>query len=107
MTYAPSDPGSGPTRRTTLAGLVGGAVLTAGCTRSGTAPANAPALAPSESAAGPTAGATPGVMTLFKDPAFNFNGLWALGASAFRAAEVGEVLTAVNAINKAGLSAQT
>ncbi|WP_329123969.1 alpha/beta hydrolase family protein [Streptomyces sp. NBC_01353] len=46
-------------------------------------------------------------MTLFKDPAFNFNGLWALGASAFRAAEVGEVLTAVNAINKAGLSAQT
>ncbi|MEU0658320.1 alpha/beta hydrolase family protein [Streptomyces lavendulocolor] len=46
-------------------------------------------------------------MTLFKDPAFNFNALLALGGSGFGAAEVGEVLTAVNTINKAGLSAQT
>ncbi|MET9962780.1 alpha/beta fold hydrolase [Streptomyces sp. NPDC006326] len=107
MTYAPSEPASGPTRRTTLAGLVGGAVLAAGCTRSGASPANAPARAPSKSASAPAGGATPGVMTLFKDPAFNFNALLALGGTAFGAAEVGEVLTAVNAINKAGLSAQT
>ncbi|MFC6516882.1 alpha/beta hydrolase family protein [Streptomyces goshikiensis] len=46
-------------------------------------------------------------MTLFKDPGYNFNGLLALGASGAGAAEVGEVLTAVNAINGAGLSAQT
>ncbi|MFD4138813.1 alpha/beta hydrolase family protein [Streptomyces sp. NPDC058572] len=46
-------------------------------------------------------------MTLFKDPAYNFNGLLALGGSGSGAGEVGEVLTAVNAINKAGLSAQT
>ncbi|WP_405680010.1 acetylxylan esterase [Streptomyces sp. NBC_00868] len=109
MTYAPSDRTSGPTRRTTLAGLVGGAgaVLAAGCTQSGATPANAPAPAPSESASAPAGGPTPGVMTLFKDPAFNFSGLLALGGSGFGGAEVGEVLTAVNAINKAGLSAQT
>ncbi|MGW7356198.1 alpha/beta hydrolase family protein [Streptomyces sp. NPDC054802] len=46
-------------------------------------------------------------MTLFKDPGFNFNALLALGGSGQGSAEVGEVLTAVNAINKAGLSAQT
>ncbi|BDH12580.1 alpha/beta hydrolase family protein [Streptomyces hygroscopicus] len=46
-------------------------------------------------------------MTLFKDPGFNFNGLLALGSSGYGAGEVGEVLTAVNTINKAGLSAQT
>jgi hypothetical protein len=46
-------------------------------------------------------------MTLFDDPGFNFNALLALGGSGFGSAEVGEVLTAVNAINKAGLSAQT
>ncbi|MCX4515869.1 alpha/beta hydrolase [Streptomyces sp. NBC_01619] len=46
-------------------------------------------------------------MTLFKDPAFNFSGLLALGGSGAGSAEVGEVLTAVNAINKAGLSSQT
>ncbi|MFI1166947.1 alpha/beta hydrolase family protein [Streptomyces sp. NPDC020801] len=46
-------------------------------------------------------------MTLFKDPGFNFNGLLALGASGYGAGEVGEVLTAVNTINNAGLSAQT
>ncbi|MEU0392790.1 alpha/beta fold hydrolase [Streptomyces sp. NPDC006208] len=46
-------------------------------------------------------------MTLFKDPAYNFSGLLALGGSGSGAGEVGEVLTAVNAINKAGLSAQT
>ncbi|MFC3575087.1 alpha/beta hydrolase family protein [Streptomyces yaanensis] len=46
-------------------------------------------------------------MTLFKNPEFEFSALLALGASGQRSGEVGEVLTAVNAINKAGLSAQT
>ncbi|MFE5681498.1 alpha/beta hydrolase family protein, partial [Streptomyces erythrochromogenes] len=46
-------------------------------------------------------------MTLFKDSAYNVNALLALGSSGAGAAEVGEVLTAVNAINQAGLSAQT
>ncbi|MFE3326148.1 alpha/beta hydrolase family protein [Streptomyces sp. NPDC059176] len=110
MTYGSTDRTTGPTRRTALAGLAAGAgaVLTAGCTRSGTSPANAPT--PSRSASAPAVqpgNPTPGVMTLFKDPAFNFNGLLALGGSGAGAAEVGEVLTAVNAINKAGLSPQS
>ncbi|MGW3177283.1 hypothetical protein [Streptomyces sp. NPDC001153] len=46
-------------------------------------------------------------MTLFDDPGFNLSGLLALGASGYCAGEVGQVLTAVNTINKAGLSAQT
>ncbi|WP_407109639.1 alpha/beta hydrolase family protein [Streptomyces sp. DSM 116494] len=46
-------------------------------------------------------------MTLFDDPAFNFNGLLALGGAGSGSAEVGEVLTAVNTINRAGLSSQT
>ncbi|MGW7486607.1 alpha/beta hydrolase family protein [Streptomyces sp. NPDC054786] len=108
MTYVSGDPASGPTRRTTLAGLVGGAgaVLAAGCTASGASPA-APTPTRTAWASAPTSGPTPGVMTLFKDPGFNFNGLLALGASGYGAGEVGEVLTAVNTINKAGLSAQT
>ncbi|MGX7760386.1 alpha/beta hydrolase family protein [Streptomyces angustmyceticus] len=105
MTYVSGDPTPGPTRRTTLAGLVGGAgaVLAAGCS----APDPSPAPTRTAGAPAPADGATPGVMTLFKDPGFNFNGLLALGASGYGAAEVGEVLTAVNTINKAGLSAQT
>ncbi|MEU8567610.1 acyl-CoA thioester hydrolase/BAAT C-terminal domain-containing protein [Streptomyces pathocidini] len=46
-------------------------------------------------------------MTLFQDPAYNFSVLLALGSSGYGAAEVGEVLTAVNTVNAAGLSAQT
>ncbi|MFF4954935.1 hypothetical protein ACWC2K_19055 [Streptomyces chattanoogensis] len=46
-------------------------------------------------------------MTLFKDPSYDFSALWALGGAGFSGSEVGEVLTAVNSINKAGLSAQT
>ncbi|MFJ6788156.1 alpha/beta hydrolase family protein [Streptomyces angustmyceticus] len=105
MTYVSGDPAPRPTRRTTLAGLVGGAgaVLAAGCS----APDPSPAPTRTAGAPAPADGATPGVMTLFKDPGFNFNGLLALGASGYGAAEVGEVLTAVNTINKAGLSAQT
>ncbi|WP_329201103.1 MULTISPECIES: alpha/beta hydrolase family protein [unclassified Streptomyces] len=104
MKRVPNDPG--PTRRALL--TVGtGAVLAAGC-----APAGAPA-APGPSPSGPaspgrpTGGPTPGVMTLFQDPAYNFNGLLALGGAGAGSSEVGEVLTAVNAINGAGLSAQT
>ncbi|OAH11958.1 alpha/beta hydrolase family protein [Streptomyces jeddahensis] len=82
-------------------------MLTAGCTPSGASPATAPTPSPTASASAPEGGPTPGVMTLFKDPAFNFNALIALGGAGHGASEVGEVLTAVNAINKAGLSEQT
>ncbi|GEC06559.1 dipeptidyl aminopeptidase [Streptomyces spinoverrucosus] len=93
-----------PTRRTALAGLAGaaGAALAAGCTAS-----SASAPTPSPTGTTPAGGPTPGVMTLFENPGFNFNGLWTLGGSGAGAGEVGEVLTAVNAINKAGLSAQS
>lgn len=96
-------------RRAALAGLAGGAgiVLAAGCTSSNSTSAQGPAPRPTTSATGSAGGATPGVMTLFHDPAFNFGGLWALGGAGFGGSEVGEVLTAVNTINKAGLSAQT
>ncbi|MFG2712371.1 alpha/beta hydrolase family protein [Streptomyces goshikiensis] len=107
MTYISGDRESGPTRRALLVAGAG-AALAAGCAPGGTpgAPAPTPSgSAPSGLAA--AAGPTPGAMTLFKDPAYNFNGLLALGASGAGAAEVGEVLTAVNAINGAGLSAQT
>ncbi|UUN28649.1 S9 family peptidase [Streptomyces sp. FIT100] len=109
MTDVFGDRASGPTRRSALAGLVGGAgaVLAAGCTPSGVSPANAPTPAGTASPSAPAGGPTPGVMTLFKDPGFNFNGLLALGGSGQGSAEVGEVLTAVNTINKAGLSSQS
>ncbi len=109
MTYASSDSPSGPTRRTTLAGLAGGAgaVLAAGCSPPGVAPASAPISGRTPSASTAAGDPTPGAMALFKDPGFNFNGLLALGAAGHGAGEVGEVLTAVNTINRAGLSAQT
>lgn len=40
------------------------------------------------------------------EPTFNFNALLALGASGYGGAEVGEVRTVVNTINKSGLSAE-
>ncbi|MFJ3925200.1 alpha/beta hydrolase family protein [Streptomyces sp. NPDC090022] len=101
--------GSGPTRRALLAAGAGaGAALAAGCAPAGAPGAPAPTRTPggATSPAPAAAGPTPGVMTLFKDPGYNFSGLLALGASGAGAAEVGEVLTAVNAINTAGLSAQ-
>ncbi|WP_328761270.1 MULTISPECIES: alpha/beta hydrolase [unclassified Streptomyces] len=104
MSPVHGDRHSGPTRRTLFTAGVGAALL-AGCARGG-AP-GAPAAASSSSAAAAAGGLTPGAMTLFKDPAYNFNGLLALGASGAGAAEVGEVLTAVNAINGAGLTAQS
>ncbi|MGW0701156.1 alpha/beta hydrolase family protein [Streptomyces sp. NPDC002867] len=108
MTHLPKG-AADPTRRTALTGLVvgAGAVLAAGCTPLGNTSAQGTTPSPTRSATGSADGPTPGVMTLFKDPAFNFNALLALGGSGQGSAEVGEVLTAVNAINKAGLSAQT
>lgn len=109
MTYASGDPASGPTRRSTLAGLIGGAgaVLATGCTAVGGSPAPDPTPTSRAWATAAMGNPTPGAMTLFKDPGFNFNGLLALGSAGYGAGEVGEVLTAVNTINKAGLSAQT
>nr|WSW42106.1 alpha/beta fold hydrolase [Streptomyces sp. NBC_01001] len=95
-----SEPPSVLSRRAALTGLAAGAGAlavggTAGC--AGATP-RAAAAAPDPS---------PGAMKLFDDPGYNFAGLLALGAAGMRASEVGEVLTAVNAINTAGLSAQT
>ncbi|MFK0232499.1 alpha/beta hydrolase family protein [Streptomyces vinaceus] len=104
MSPVHGDPQSRPTRRTLLAAGAGAALL-AGCARGG-AP-GAPAAAAANSTAPAAGNLTPGVMTLFKDPTYNFNGLLALGGSGAGSAEVGEVLTAVNAINGAGLTAQS
>jgi pimeloyl-ACP methyl ester carboxylesterase len=108
MTHLPKD-AADPTRRTALTTLVvgAGAVLAAGCAPLGNTSAQGTTPSPTRSATGSADGATPGVMTLFEDPGFNFNALLALGGSGQGSAEVGEVLTAVNAINRAGLSAQT
>ncbi|WP_392896519.1 alpha/beta hydrolase family protein [Streptomyces sp. LN699] len=108
MTYAPRHHESGPTRRALLvAGAGAGAALAAGCAPGGESGAPAATFSGSASPSPAADDPTPGAMTLFKDPAYNFNGLLALGAAGAGASEVGEVLTAVNAINQAGLSAQT
>ncbi|MFC6982125.1 hypothetical protein [Streptomyces cirratus] len=104
MKRVPNHPG--PSRRALL--TVGtGAVLAAGCAPAGGPAAPGPGSSGSASPGRPAGGPTPGVMTLFQDPAYNFNGLFALGGAGAGSSEVGEVLTAVNAINRAGLSAQT
>ncbi|MGW1297997.1 alpha/beta hydrolase family protein [Streptomyces sp. NPDC002533] len=103
-------------RRGALTGLAAGAAALA----TGTAAAHAaPATARTPGVSGapaaftpptdtePAADPAPGVMTLFDDPGFNFAGLLALGAAGMRASDVGEVLTAVNTINAAGLDEQT
>lgn len=88
------------TRRAALTGLAAGAgALAVGSTACTAAAAPTPSATASEPA--------PGAMKLFADPGFNFAGLLALGAAGMRASEVGEVLTAVNAVNAAGLSEQT
>ncbi|MFD6229137.1 alpha/beta hydrolase family protein [Streptomyces sp. NPDC060232] len=88
------------TRRAALTGLAAGAgALAVGSTACTATAAPTPSATASEPA--------PGAMKLFADPGFNFAGLLALGAAGMRASEVGEVLTAVNAINAAGLSEQT
>ncbi|MFI5859879.1 alpha/beta hydrolase family protein [Streptomyces sp. NPDC051546] len=108
-------PARGVSRRTALTGLAaagaGALAVGAGAAPAWTAPAPAPAAtAPRAAAAAAPAAApdpSPGAMKLFADPGFNFAGLFALGAAGMRASEVGEVLTAVNTINAAGLSEQT
>ncbi|MFD8634746.1 alpha/beta hydrolase family protein [Streptomyces sp. NPDC059533] len=107
MTHIPGDRHSGPTRRALLLSGAGAVAVATGCTRSGANGSPAAATSGPATPSASAAGITPGAMTLFEDPAYNFAGLLALGASGAGAAEVGEVLTAVNGINGAGLSAQT
>ncbi|MFF3909243.1 alpha/beta hydrolase family protein [Streptomyces sp. NPDC001848] len=98
---------TGVSRRSTLAGLAGaaGALLATGCTPMDTSSARRPGAGPSASVTADVP--APGAMRLFDNPEFNFSGLLALGAAGRGSSEVGEVLTAVNAINKVGLSAQS
>ncbi|MFJ4313989.1 alpha/beta hydrolase family protein [Streptomyces lavendulae] len=100
MNAPTSRPPGGVSRRTALTGLAAGAGSLA---LPGTAHAAPAAPSPSATAAEPA----PGAMELFADPGFNFAGLLALGAAGMRASEVGEVLTAVNAVNAAGPSEQS
>ncbi|MFE9864353.1 hypothetical protein ACFYPZ_16700 [Streptomyces sp. NPDC005506] len=97
MTHASKD-SADLSRRTALTGLAGGAgvLLASGCTPLGATSAQGPTPSRTGSATGSADGAAPGVMTLFKDPGFNFNGLLALGAAGQGSSEVGEVLTAVS-----------
>jgi hypothetical protein len=106
MSHVPPDQVLGPGRRGALSGLVGvagAALLAAGCTSTEASSEQVPASGTASPSAG---GPTPGAMTLFSNPELNFNGLLALGGSDQGSGDVGEVLTAVNAINKAGPSAQ-
>lgn len=110
MTNASTDRASTPSRRAALTGLIGGAgaAVLAGCAApEGVRPGRAPGGGGTARPAAPDGAPAPGAMTLFDDPAFNFNGLLALGGAGSGSAEVGEVLTAVNAINRAGLSSQS
>ncbi|MFG2714747.1 alpha/beta hydrolase family protein [Streptomyces goshikiensis] len=108
------DPAPAPaalSRRSALTGIAAAAGVlaagggTAGAEAAGAEAAGAAAVGPRPAAAGP--GPTPGAMRLFTDPGFEFAALLDLGAAGMRASEVGEVLTAVNAINAAGASEQT
>ncbi|WP_405486131.1 alpha/beta hydrolase family protein [Streptomyces sp. NBC_00096] len=99
---------SGISRRAALTGLAAGTgslAVGAATVPAAALPAPAPKALRATAAAAPEP--APGAMKLFADPGFNFAGLFALGAAGMRASEVGEVLTAVNAINTAGLSEQT
>lgn len=105
---------SGISRRVALTGMAAGAgTLAVGAGATGTpaaaaaAPDTAAPAAPDTAAHAVAPDPAPGAMGLFADPGFNFAGLFALGAAGMRASEAGEVLTAVNAINAAGLSEQT
>ena len=73
----------------------------------GTAVAGAAALAAGRAvAAGPAAVETTG-LRLFAEEDLNFQASFVLGGSAYGAGEIGEVATAVDAINAAGASYQT
>ncbi|MBO0657342.1 alpha/beta hydrolase [Streptomyces triculaminicus] len=100
----------GPTRRGALAaGLATGTgALVAAATPARATPTPEPDTGTSPCAdPSPTSSPAPGAMRLFADESFNFSALMALGGCGMGAGEVGEVLSAVNAINAAGLGAQT
>ncbi|MFG2193291.1 alpha/beta hydrolase family protein [Streptomyces sp. NPDC048639] len=110
MTNASTPSGQDLTRRVALRGLAAGAgaaAVTAAVGGTAFAAAPTPLSAGPSTPSEPAGNPTPGVMQLFDDPGFNFTGLLALGAAGYGSSEVGEVLTAVNAINAAGLSNQT
>ncbi|MDL2077773.1 alpha/beta hydrolase [Streptomyces sp. GXMU-J15] len=100
---APTPLPAAPSRRSALAGLVAGAAGAVGAV----AVAGAPAASAAPAAPAPNGSPTPGAMQLFTDPGLNFGALLALGGAGARASEVGEVLTAVNAINAAGPNENT
>ncbi|MDJ0379920.1 alpha/beta hydrolase [Streptomyces sp. G-G2] len=101
---SPGGPSGGPgfSRRAALTGIAAGA----GALALGGAPVVAAAAA-GPVAATPPPDPAPAAMKLFADPGFDFAALFALGAAGMRAAETGEVLTAVNTVNAAGPSEQT
>lgn len=79
MTNLPSDQVLGPRRRSALSGLVGvagAALLATGCSTTEAVSGRPRASGTASSSAG---GPAPGVMSLFDDPEFEFNGLLALG----------------------------
>lgn len=91
-----------------MAAGAGAAFLASTPTASALVPAGARGAAePTPSATTGATSPTPGAMQLFTDPALNFAALLALGGAGFGSSEVGEVLTAVNAINAAGADQQT
>ncbi|MDI5967628.1 alpha/beta hydrolase family protein [Streptantibioticus silvisoli] len=106
-----------PSRRRALARLAAGAgalaapALLSGCTgATASTAAVARTARPSPSGSGPgtaASGAAPGAMRLFDDPDVNFQALFALGSAGQHSSDVGEVLSAVNTINKAGPSNQS
>ena len=100
----PAPRGGALSRRTMLSGLVAaGAAGTMTVGRTAAA-ATSTSVVPAPSAATPTPG-TP--LQLFTDPSLNYEALFMLGAAGYGASEVGEVVTAVNAINAAGATLQS
>lgn len=103
------EPGLLP-RRKAVTGLAAGAGVLAASATSGCS--ETAVAAPSPPASPGRTGArnddpAPGAMQLFADSSFNYRALSALGAAQQSAAETGEVLTAVNAVNSAGVGYQT
>ena len=106
------------TRRSALGGaaLAGGAAVVAACTDESARATSTSAAAGSAStvpaatvppSTAPAAGGVAPVVTLFSDASFDYDARGALGAAAYGATEVGEVLTIVNTINAAGPSYQS
>ena len=97
-------------RRKAVTGLTAGAGALAAAAASGCSGYAAAAPTPPLSV-GRTGTRTedpaPGVMQLFTDASMNYRALLALGAAQQSAAETGEVLTAVNAVNSEGVGFQT